>query len=50
MSKVLIDGTISHDEFCLTNNALKEYDDMNEEIKNLKALTVYQNAIELFEV
>ena len=50
MSRVFIDWTISHDEFFLTNNALKEYDDMNEEIKNLKALTVYQNAIELFEM
>ena len=31
--KALIDWNISHDEFVLINNALKEYDDMKEEIK-----------------
>ena len=31
--KALIDWNISHDEFVLINNALKEYHDMKEEIK-----------------
>ena len=34
--KALIDSVISHDEFVLINNALKVYDEMKEEIKNLK--------------
>ena len=36
ISKVLIDLNISHDKFVLINNLLKEYDDINEKIKNLK--------------
>ena len=36
ISKALIDSNISHDEFVLINNVLKEYDNMKEEIKNLK--------------
>ena len=36
ISKALIDSTISHDEFILVNNVLKEYGDMKEEIKKLK--------------
>ena len=36
VSKPLIDSNISHDEFVLINNVLKEYDNMKEEIKNLK--------------
>ena len=32
--KTLIDLNISHDEFVLINNALKEFYDMNEEIEN----------------
>ena len=36
ISKALIDSVISHDEFVLINNVLNEYDDMKEEIKNLK--------------
>ena len=36
ISKALIDSGITHDEFVLINNALKEYEDMKEEIKNLK--------------
>ena len=35
-SKALIDLNISHAEIVLINNALKEYHDMKEEIKNLK--------------
>ena len=34
--KALIDPNISHDEFVLKNNVLKEYDHMKEEIKSLK--------------
>ena len=36
ISKALIDSNISHDKFVLINNELKEYDNMKEEIKNLK--------------
>ena len=36
ISKVLIYSLISHDEFILINNVLKEYNEMKEEIKNLK--------------
>ena len=31
VSKTLIDLNISHDEFVLINNALKQYDDTKEE-------------------
>ena len=40
--KALIDWNISHDEFILANNVLNKLDDMKEEIKNLKTLTVCQ--------
>ena len=36
ISKGLIDSVISHDEYALINNVLKEYNEMKEEIKNLK--------------
>ena len=36
ISKALIDLVVSHDEFVLTNNVLKEYNEMKEKIKNLK--------------
>ena len=36
ISKALINSVISHDEFVLINNVLKEYNKMKEEIKNLK--------------
>ena len=36
ISKALIDLNISHDEFILINNVLKDYNEMKEEIKNLK--------------
>ena len=36
LSKALINSNISHDEFVLVNNLLKEYNNMKEEIKNLK--------------
>ena len=32
--KALIDSNISHDQFILINNVLKEFYDMTEEIKN----------------
>ena len=35
VSKALIDSNLSHDEFILINNLLKEYADMKEESKNL---------------
>ena len=34
--EALIDSNISYDEFIVINNMLNEYDDMKEEIKNLK--------------
>ena len=34
--KALIDSVISHDEFFLINNMLKEYNEMKDKIKNLK--------------
>ena len=42
VSKALIDSFVSHDEFVLVNNVLWEYDAMKEQMKNLKASTVYQ--------
>ena len=36
ISKALIDSNISHDEFVLINNVLKEFNDMKKEIKNSK--------------
>ena len=36
ISKAFIDSNISHDEFVLMNNVLNEYDEMKEQIKNLK--------------
>ena len=38
LSKSLIDSNISHDEFTLINNVLKEYEEMKEEIKILVCL------------
>ena len=34
ISKALVDSNISHDEFVLINNALKEFYDMKKETKN----------------
>ena len=36
ISKVLIDSNISHDEYVSKNSMLREYNDMKEEINNLK--------------
>ena len=35
ISKALIDSNISHDKFVSVKNALKGYDNIKEEIKNL---------------
>ena len=35
-SKTLFDSNISHNEFFLVNNVLKEYDNIKKEIKNLR--------------
>ena len=35
VSKALIDLYVIYDEFLLINNALKQYDDMKEKIKNV---------------
>ena len=42
LSKPLIGLNISHEEFVLINNMLKEYDDIKEEIINLKTYIVYR--------
>ena len=42
ISKALIDSVIIYDEFVLINNALKEYNEMKKEIKNLTISLVYQ--------
>ena len=36
ISKATIDSNISHDKFVLIKDVLKVYEEMNEEIKNLK--------------
>ena len=38
ISKVLVDSVISHDEFVLMNNVLKEYNKMKEETKKFEDL------------
>ena len=42
ISTALIVSNISHDEFSLINNMIKECNDMMKEIKNLKTLTVHR--------
>ena len=42
ISKALPDSYISNDELVLVTNALKEYDNMKEEIKNLKPSRIDQ--------
>ena len=41
ISKALVDSVIIHDKFVLMNNVLKKCNKMIEEIKNLKAKSVY---------
>ena len=36
ISTALIDSNVRHDKFVLINNVLKGYDEMKEEVKNLK--------------
>ena len=43
ISKSLIDYNISHNEFTLINNGLKEYEEMKEKITNLKDLICPSN-------
>ena len=42
ISKALIDSVISHGEFVLISNVLKEYNEMKEEIKSLIDLRTYR--------
>ena len=48
ISKSLIGSNMSHDEFVLINNVLKEYEEMKEEIKNLKNLIKFMEYFSLF--
>ena len=56
MSKALIDLYISQDKFVLVDNVLKSYDDIKEELINLKTSVtrffnlLIKNVIILFEV
>ena len=47
ISKALIDSNISHDEYVLINNVLKEYDNIKEEIKNLKIWSIHQTCLSI---
>ena len=49
ISQALFDSNISHDDFVLTHNVLKEYDNMKEEIKTLNPLTVYCRFYSIFK-
>ena len=40
ISKALFDSVISHDEFVLIDNVLKEYNEMKKEIKNKDLLSL----------
>ena len=40
ISKTLIESNMSHGEFVLINNVLREYDNLKKENKNVKTLTV----------
>ena len=48
ISKILTDSNISNDDFVLKNNVLKEYDEIKEEIKNLKDLINFNKDFSLF--
>ena len=41
ISKTLIDSYISHDEFVLVNDVLREYNEMKKEIKNPETFVEY---------
>ena len=40
--RTLINSYTSYDQFVLVNNVIREYDDAEEGIKNLKTSTVHQ--------
>ena len=42
ISMALIDSHISHNEFISVNNVLRKYDDMREEMEDLKTSTVHE--------
>ena len=42
ISRALINSYISHNEFALEHNMLREYGDIKEAIKNLKTSTAHQ--------
>ena len=42
ISSALVNSYISHNEFALVNNVLREYNDMNEENKKLNTSAVHQ--------
>ena len=42
ISKSLINSNINHDEFVSINNVVKEYKEIQEEIRNLKTQSIYQ--------
>ena len=47
-SKALINSVISHDEFVLINNVLKEFDKMKEEIKKIQRRKQFIKCFSLF--
>ena len=42
VSRASSNSYIIHDQFSSVNNVLRKYDDMKEEIKNLKTSIIYQ--------
>ena len=42
ISSALVNSYISHNEFALVNNVLREYNDMNKENKKLNTSAVHQ--------
>ena len=42
ISKALIDSVVSHDEFVLVDNFLREYNKMKDDIKDLKTQSIHQ--------
>ena len=45
----MISSVTSHNEFLLTNNVLEEYNKVNEEMKNLKALSRLSKILVYFQ-
>ena len=50
ISRALTDSDISRDEFILVNNVLKNYDDIKEEIKNLKTEKVHRGVQFIYQI